>query len=89
MNGLIFTIIFVPLIVFIVVVLPIWIIMHYKSVNRSSEGLNEDDRESIDSMLATIDRLQDRIRALESLLDVGQPEWRSGRRPEHTSDFKE
>ena len=68
----------VPLIVFCVFVAPIWIIMHYRSLAKSSQSLNEDDRESIDSMLATIDQLQDRIRALESLLDVDQPGWRSG-----------
>ena len=67
----------VPLIVFLVVVAPIWIIMHYRSINRSSQALNDEDRENIDSMLATIDSLQDRIRALESLLDVDQPGWRS------------
>ena len=67
----------VPLIVFLVVVAPIWIIMHYRSINRSSQALNDEDRENIDSMLATIDSLQDRIRALESLLDIDQPGWRS------------
>ena len=67
----------VPLIVFCVFVAPIWIIFHYRSVARSSQSLKEDDRENIDSMLATIDKLQDRIRALESLLDIEQPGWRT------------
>ena len=66
-----------PFIVFCVFVAPLWIIMHYRNVNRSSQSLNEDDRENIDSMLATIDKLQDRVQALESLLDIDQPGWRS------------
>ena len=72
-----FTFLFVPMIIFMTVVAPIWIFMHYRNVSRSSQSLNEEDRENIDTMLATIDKLQDRIRALESLLDVDQPGWRS------------
>lgn len=71
-----FTFLFVPMIVFLTFVAPIWLIMHYLSVKRSSQSLNEEERETIDSMLATIDKLQDRIQALEALLDVDQPEWR-------------
>lgn len=84
-----FSFLTVPLIVFLTVVAPIWIIMHYRSVNRSSRTLNEEDRETIDSMLATIDRLQDRIRALESLLDVNQPDWRSQQRPSRSTAGEE
>jgi len=71
-----FTFLFVPMIVFMIFVAPIWIFMHYRSINRSSQSLNEEDRETVDSMLATIDKLQDRIHALESLLDADQPDWR-------------
>lgn len=71
-----FTFLFVPMIVFLAFVAPIWIIMHYRSVNRASHSLSEEERQTIDSMLATIDKLQERIQALEALLDVDQPEWR-------------
>ena len=72
-----FTFLFVPMIVFLTFVAPIWIIMHYKSVKHSSQSLNEEERGTIDSMLATIDKLQERIQALEALLDADQPDWRS------------
>ena len=72
-----FTFLFVPMIIFLTVVAPVWIFMHYRHVNRSSQSLNEEDRENIDSMLAMIDKLRDRIQALESLLDADQPNWRS------------
>lgn len=75
-----------PLIVFLTIVAPIWIIMHYRSVNRSSQSLNEEDRESLDSMLATIDKLQDRIRSLEALLDVEQPNWRGQQAHSNTKE---
>lgn len=67
---------FVPTILFMVVVAPIWITMHYRSVNRSSRSLSQEDRKSIDHMLETVDKLTDRIGALESILDEDHPQWR-------------
>ncbi len=67
---------FVPTILFMVIVAPIWITMHYRSVSRSNRSLTEEDRETVDQMLATVDRLTDRIRALESILDADHPDWR-------------
>ena len=67
---------FVPTILFLTVVAPIWITMHYRSVNRSSRSLNSEDRESIEHMLETVDKLTDRIQALESILDDDHPQWR-------------
>jgi len=67
---------FVPTILFMVVVAPIWITMHYRSVNRSSRSLSDEDRESIEHMLVTVDTLADRITNLESILDADHPQWR-------------
>lgn len=68
--------IFVPTILFMVIVAPIWIVMHYRSKNRAVKGLNETDRMAIDDMLKTVDRLTDRIDALERILDVENQDWR-------------
>jgi phage shock protein B len=67
---------FVPTILFMVIVAPIWITLHYRSVNRSSRSLGQEDRKSIDHMLETVDKLTDRIGALESILDEDHPQWR-------------
>ena len=67
---------FVPTILFLVIVAPLWIRMHYRSVNRASRGLTREDRESIEHMLVTVDKLTDRIEALESILDADHREWR-------------
>ena len=67
---------FVPMVLFMVIVAPIWIVMHYRSVNRSSRSLSEDDRESIDTMLVTVDKLNERIASLEAILDADHPNWR-------------
>ena len=74
MNG--FEFFFVPMVLFLVIVAPIWIVMHYRSVNRSSRSLSEDDRESIDTMLVTVDKLSERIASLEAILDADHPNWR-------------
>lgn len=67
---------FVPTILFMVVVAPIWIVLHYRSLNRSSRSLNEDDRENVEQILVTVDRLTERIQALESILDSDHGDWR-------------
>ena len=71
-----FEFMFVPTILFLTVVVPIWLTMHYRSVNRSSRGLKEEDRETVEHMLETVDKLSDRIQALESILDADHPDWR-------------
>ena len=67
---------FVPTVLFMVVVAPIWIVMHYRSLNRSTRSLTEEDRESIEHMLETVDKLTERIGTLESILDADHPDWR-------------
>lgn len=67
---------FVPTILFLVIVAPMWITMHYRSVNRAARGLTREDRESIELMLVTVDKLTDRIEALESILDADHRQWR-------------
>lgn len=71
-----FEFMFVPTILFLTVVMPIWLTMHYRSVNRSSRSLNEDDRSAVEQMLETVDKLNERIYTLESILDADHPDWR-------------
>ncbi len=79
----------VPTILFLVIVAPMWITMHYRSVSRSSRSLNEEDRHSIEHMLETVDKLSDRIGALESILDDDHPQWRQQVERQDTSEEKE
>ena len=69
-------VVFVPLVLFMVIVAPTWIVMHYRSLSRSSRSLNDNDREVLESMLASQDRLVDRIASLERILDADHPQWR-------------
>lgn len=66
----------VPIILFMVIVAPTWIVMHYRSTRKSNQALNQDDRQVLDDMIGTIDKLVDRIDALESILDADHSQWR-------------
>jgi phage shock protein B len=50
--------------------------MHYSSLKRSSRSLSKEDRETVDHMLETVDKLTERIGTLETLLDSDFPDWR-------------
>ena len=71
-----FEMLFVPMVLFMVIVAPTWIVMHYRSVNRSSSQLSEDDRQALEEMLVAVDQMADRIDSLESILDADHPNWR-------------
>ncbi|MBJ7536063.1 envelope stress response membrane protein PspB [Marinomonas transparens] len=68
---------FVPTIIFMSVVAPIWLLLHYRSKNRAVKGLDEGDKHELESLLMQADKLTDRVQALERILDVESPDWRS------------
>ena len=71
-----YELLFVPTILFMVIVAPTWIVLHYRSVSRSSRSLNDEDRENVEKILVNVDRLAERIEALESILDSDHAGWR-------------
>lgn len=75
---------FVPTILFIIIVMPIWITLHYRSTGKAQAGLNQGDREQLDDLLAGIDKLTDRIEALEQILDEDHGSWRNQAQPKNT-----
>lgn len=68
---------FVPMILLLTVVVPIWITLHYRSLNNSSRSLSDEDRKALEEMLETVDRMTDRIVNLEAILDADRPNWRN------------
>ncbi len=67
---------FVPIVVFLVIVAPIWIIVHYKSKNRAAGDLSDTERMEVDEMIQVANKMAARIETLESILDVESPGWR-------------
>ena len=68
--------IFVPIIVFMVIVAPLWIVFHYRSKTHLVNGLSAGERADLDEMLETANRMAARIETLESILDAESPTWR-------------
>ena len=71
-----FEMLFVPMVLFMVIVAPTWIVMHYRSVNRSSSQLSEEDRQALEDLLVAVDQMAERIDSLESILESDHPDWR-------------
>jgi phage shock protein B len=67
---------FVPLVLFLIIVAPTWIVFHYRSKNRIADGLTGGEREQLAEMIEVANKMAARIETLESILDVDSPEWR-------------
>ncbi|MFQ5974188.1 MAG: envelope stress response membrane protein PspB [Alphaproteobacteria bacterium] len=71
-----FEFIWVPLILILVIVAPIWIITHYVTVWRTSKTLSGEDENMLQQLWEDASRMEDRIKTLERILDAEAPEWR-------------
>lgn len=65
-----------PLIVFMVVVAPLWIIIHYAMRWRSTKTLSADDEKILADLWESVPKMEGRIRNLERILDAEVPHWR-------------
>ncbi|MGB0937548.1 MAG: envelope stress response membrane protein PspB [Colwellia sp.] len=66
-----------PVIIFMIVVAPIWIVMHYRSKRQVSQGLSESEYIQLSELSEMADIMADRIKTLEAILDAETPDWRS------------
>ncbi len=66
----------VPLVVFMIVVAPLWIILHYRSKRQAGEGLSGEDQKKLETLVARAEDMQERIVTLERILDAEVPRWR-------------
>jgi phage shock protein B len=66
----------IPLIIFMIVVAPIWVIMHYRSKRKMSEGFSEHELEQLNDLARRADNMAERIKTLEAILDAESPSWR-------------
>ena len=67
---------FVPVILFMVIVAPIWIVMHYRSKSEKASGLSEAEHNRLQELTHIADSMMDRVETLESILDKENPNWR-------------
>lgn len=69
-------IIVAPVIIFMLVVAPIWLILHYRSKRQISQGFSEEEYIQLSELSELADKMADRIKTLEAILDAETPEWR-------------
>ena len=75
MDGIVVAF-FVPTVLFMVVVAPAWIWMHYRSKERSQSALSEAERNELETLTLQTERMLERIDTLEAILDAQTPQWR-------------
>ena len=75
MDGIVVAL-FVPTVVFLAVVAPVWIFMHYRSKQQAQGALSEEERLELEALTAQGVRMTERIETLEAILDAETPEWR-------------
>lgn len=68
---------FVPIVVFLTIVAPIWLILHYATRNSASRKISSRDESLLEDLHDSARRLEDRIHTLERILDADSPEWRN------------
>ncbi len=67
---------FVPLILFLSIVAPLWIIFHYVTRWRTAKTLSGEDEKMLQELWQSAARMEDRIRTLERILDTEAKGWR-------------
>jgi len=70
-------IIVAPIIIFMLVVAPIWLVLHYRSKRQISQGLSEEEYIQLSELSELADKMTDRIKTLEAILDAETPDWRN------------
>jgi len=73
-------VIMVPSVLFLTIVAPIWLILHYRYKSKMSKGMSDEELSDVEHMLETLDKLIDRVEALEEILDEEHSKWRKTKR---------
>ena len=56
--------------------MPVWIVFHYITKIKTSKGLTPEDEKMLSEVWESTNRMEDRIRTLERILDIEAPTWR-------------
>ena len=64
----------IPLTLFVLFVLPVWLWLHYS--NRSGAELSQSEQQRLTQLTDEAKRMRERIQALEAILDAEHPNWR-------------
>lgn len=68
---------FVLTIIFMTVILPFIVIMHYMTKWKATKGLSDDEHKMLEDLWREGQVMQSRVNALETILDNEAPDWRT------------
>ena len=63
-------------ILLITVCFPLWIVFHYVTKMKTSKGLSAEDEKMLSEVWESTNRMEERIKTLERILDIEAPNWR-------------
>lgn len=65
----------IPLTLFVLFVLPVWLWLHYNNRSRRGE-LSQNEQQRLMQLNDEARQMRERIHALEAILDAEHPNWR-------------
>lgn len=66
----------IPLTLFILFIVPIWLWLHYRNKESNGGQLNQQDMQRLAKLNEDAQKMRERILALEAILDEEHPNWR-------------
>lgn len=63
-------------ILLLTVCFPLWIVFHYITKMKTSRGLTAEDEKMLSEIWESTNRMEERIKTLERILDIEAPDWR-------------
>lgn len=69
----------IPLILFLMIMLPIFLWMSFRKQQQASSMMSEHELEKLNELLAQSKKMHERIQVLESILDEEAPHWKEKR----------
>ena len=64
-------------VIFMVVVMPVWLLLHYLTRMKAMRGLSKEDQAALEQLWQDAGQMKKRIKSLETILDIKYPEWRN------------
>ena len=61
---------------FVVIVAPIWLVLHYTTMWKKNRGLTAEDEMGLQKLREAAEKLEGRLKTMERILDDEVPDWR-------------
>lgn len=62
--------------IFCIFVAPLWLILHYTTRRRQAQNLTREDEKMLSDLWQIANKMESRVKSLETILDTRAPNWR-------------